>query len=162
MSWSKIITNNFWAKLISLVFAIATWFYIFDMVNQDSFRQKIETTEEVFSRYNFIVKELPVKPVFSGKSPEGYRVAFDKVKVDPSVIAILGPEDVINDLTELNTKSIDLGEYTRSAKLTVGLSSDVDLLNLEDKVVDVYVPVEYSQADVPKAAVKTVVKETVK
>jgi len=158
MSGSSIITNNFWAKLIALVLAIATWFYIFDMVNQDSFRQKSETTEEVFSRYNFIVKELPVKPVFSGKSPDGYRVMFDKVRVEPSVISILGPEDVINDLTELNTESIDLGEYTRSAKLTLGLDSDVDLLDLDGKVVNVYVPVEFTEADAPKAAVKEPVK----
>ena len=68
MRWGNIIFNNFWAKVISLVLAIATWFYVFDLINADSFLQKKQTVEEVFSQYNFIVKEVPVKPVFWGKA----------------------------------------------------------------------------------------------
>ena len=146
MGWGKMILNNFWPKLFALILAMATWFYVFDLVNSDSFSQK-ETVEDVFSRYDFIVKEVLVKPVFSGRSPKGYRVALEKVKIEPSRISLFGPKDILDEVSELSTDSVDLSEYTRSAKLTLGLHSDVKLLNIEDKVVDVYLPVEIVQED---------------
>lgn len=141
MGWANSIINNFWAKLISLILAIATWFYVFDMVNSDSFLQKEETVEDIFSRYKFVVKEVTVKPVFFGTSPKGYRMIFDEVKVDPSRISIFGPKDIVKDVEELKTDRINVGEYTRSVKLSLGLHSNKKLLQLEGKLVDVYLPV---------------------
>jgi YbbR domain-containing protein len=137
-----IIMHNFWLKIISLVLAVATWFYVFDLVTSDSFSKKKETVEDVFARYQFTVKEVPVRPVFAGKAPEGYKIIFDKIKVVPSSISIFGPEEIIEDVEELRTERINLGEYTRSVKLQLGVRSDVKLLQFEDKVVDVYIPVE--------------------
>ena len=142
MDWKNIILNNFWPKIISLILAVATWFYVFDMVNSDSFSQRKATVEEVVSRYDFIVKEIPVKLVFSGKSPKGYKVLFDEIKVTPSNMAVFGPKEIIAGVKELETDKIFLGEYTRSAKLRLGLHSDVKYLQIKDKVVDVYLPVE--------------------
>jgi len=146
----NLIFNNFWAKIISLALAIATWFYVFDLVNSDSFSQKNETIEDVFSHYRFIVKEVPVKPVFTGKSPEGYRVLFDKVKIEPSLISVFGPEEVVDNLEGLQTDKIDLNEYTRSIKLNLRLHSDTKFLKITDKVVDVFLPVEIVEADSPE------------
>lgn len=139
---SNIIFNNFWPKIITFALAIATWFYVFDVVDRDSFSQKKESAETVFSRYKFIVKDVPVKPVFFGKSPEGYRVVFDKIKIEPEKVSIFGPEDIIADVDELRTDKINLGEYTRSVQLNLGLNSDADLLNLDDKIVDIYIPIK--------------------
>lgn len=150
MNGLKFITNNFLAKIISLALAIATWFYVFDLVNSDSFIKKNETIEDVFSRYKFIMKEIPVKPVFSGKSPEGYRVLFDKVKIEPAVISVFGPEEAMDDLEGLQTDKINLGEYTRSVKLSLGLNSDIKFLSISDKVVDLYLPVEPVQTGPPQ------------
>lgn len=146
----NLIFNNFWAKIISLALAVGTWFYVFDLVNSDSFSQKNETIEDVFSHYRFIVKEVPVKPVFTGKSPEGYRVLFDKVKIEPPLISIFGPKEIIEDMEGLQTDKIDLGEYTRSIKLNLGLHSDTKFLKITDKVVDVFLPVETVDADSPE------------
>lgn len=150
MRWGKVITNNFWAKVIALILAVATWFYVFDVVNTDSYLQKEETAEEIFARYKFIVKEVPVKPVFAGKSPEGYRVAFEKVIIEPSKVSVFGPQEVIEEVEELRTDNINLGEYTRSTKLELGLKSDVKFLQFDDKVVNVYVPVEPVAAEQQK------------
>lgn len=138
----NIIFHNFWPKIITFTLAIATWFYVFDVVNRDSFPQRSETAETVFSRYKFIVKDVPVKPLFFGKSPEGYRVLFDKVKIEPERMSIFGPEDLIGDIDEIRTDKINLGEYTRSVQLNLGVSSDVELLNLDDKIVDIYLPIK--------------------
>ncbi|NQT33121.1 MAG: YbbR-like domain-containing protein [Candidatus Omnitrophica bacterium] len=142
MSWGDKLLNNFWPKVIALVLAVATWFYVFDMVNTDSFSQKKETVADAMHRLDFTDKEVSVEAVFTGKSPSGYRVLFNKVKVDPSRISIFGPKVVLKDIDDLRTDKVDLGEYTRSVKLTLGLHSDSRILQLKDKTVDVYIPIE--------------------
>ncbi len=141
MKLLNIITHNFWLKIISLVLAVATWFYVFDLVNPVSFTQKPQTAEDVFARYQFTIKEVPVKLVFTGASPEGYRVEYDKVKVTPSSIAIFGPEEVVEAVDELRTKKIDLGKFRKTTKVQLGIVSDVKMLQFKDKVVEVYLPV---------------------
>ncbi len=139
--WS-VIFSNFWPKVISLVLAVATWFYVFDLVSNDFFLKRKETAEDVFSKYTFITKELPIKPLFSGKSPEGYRAILSKVKITPPRLAIHGPKDVVYDMKELLTDTINLNEHTRTVTLHLGLHSDRDLLQIEEKIVEVYLPVE--------------------
>ncbi|HPN72908.1 MAG TPA: YbbR-like domain-containing protein [Candidatus Omnitrophota bacterium] len=138
----SIITNNFWAKVVTLAFAVATWFYVFDLMNSDPYAHRRESTEEILSNFNFSLKEVPIKPVFYGKSPKGYRVPFEKVKVEPEKMAIFGPKSALDQVEELRTDRIDLREYTAAVQLRLGLSSDVKYINLDNKVVDVYLPVE--------------------
>jgi len=84
------------------------------------------------------MKEIPVKPVFVGKSPEGYRVIFDKVKVEPSMISVFGPDKVLSEVDDLKTDRINLAEYTRSVKINVGIHSSVRALRLKEKIVEVF------------------------
>ncbi len=142
MKLGKIVFNNFWPKVIALVLAIATWFYVFDLVNTDSFLQKKETVEEMLSRFEFTLKEVPVKPVFTGRSPEGYQAIFEKVIVDPSKVTLFGPGEILDGVSELRTEPIDVSEYTKSARLEAKVGSDVKALNFKDKTVYVYLPVE--------------------
>ncbi|MFH1797928.1 MAG: YbbR-like domain-containing protein [Candidatus Omnitrophota bacterium] len=141
MSWGSILFKNFWAKIISLALAIATWFYVFDLVNDDSFSQKKESTEEILDRYKFVMKEIPVKLEFLNSSPEGYSVKFDAIKVEPEKISVFGPEKIIDGVTELKTDAINLKEYTRSANLRVGVHSDEKGLKIKGNVVKVYLPI---------------------
>ena len=95
------ILHNLFPKLLSLILAIATWFYVFDLVNSDS--QRKETIADILTRTDFIVKEVPVKPVFTGKSPAGYKTNFDNITVKPSTVAIFGPEIIVSKVVELKT-----------------------------------------------------------
>ncbi len=138
----RIITNNFWAKVVTLVFAIATWFYVFDLMNSDPYVYRRDNSEQMMSNFNFDLKEVPIKPVFYGKPPRGYKVEFDKVKVEPEKMTIFGPKEALDKVDELRTDRIDLREYTASVQLKLGISSDVKYINLKNTIVDVYLPVE--------------------
>lgn len=139
----NIIFHNFWAKFFTLILAIATWFYVFDLTNSgESFIQKKQTIEDLFAEYKFIVKDVTVKPVFYGKPPKGYQVLVDDVTVTPSTISIYGPEDIIRNVEDLKTEKIDIGEYTRTFNFEASLVSDNDMLKFKDKAVEVFVPVE--------------------
>ncbi len=142
MKWGTVIFNNFLAKIVSLILAALTWFYVFDLINSDPFLQKKESVEDVFSRYKFIVKEVPVNPVFTGKAREGYRINFEGVKIEPSKIAIFGPEEAIAGVKELRTDKINLGEYTKNTNLRLGFDSDTSFLKIKSNAVAVYLPVE--------------------
>ena len=139
--------NNFLLKIFSLILAVATWFYVFDLVNTDSATGKKETLEQVLERYDFTAKEVPVRPVFSGASPQGYRIVYENIKVVPASVVVFGPFESVNAASEVRTDKIDISEYTRSTKLTLGVRSDVRFLRLKDKVVDVYLPVERVQSN---------------
>ena len=141
MNLGKFLLNNFMAKVIALILAISTWFYVYDLIKNDSYIQKKQTAEDVIAQYKFIVKEVPVRPVFVGKTPEGYVVSFDKVKVLPEEISVFGPKEIVEGLDYLNTEKINLDEYTRSVRLRLGLKSNIRFLKMKDKVVDVYLPV---------------------
>jgi YbbR domain-containing protein len=138
----RIITNNFWAKVVTFAVAVATWFYVFDLMNSDPYQHRRESAEKMLSDFNFSLKEVPIKPVFYGRPPRGYRVLFDKVKVEPEKMTIFGPKVALDQVEELRTDRIDVREYTTSVQLRLGLSSDVKYINLDNKVVDVYLPVE--------------------
>ena len=156
MRFQDVIFNNFLPKVVSLVLAISTWFYVFDLVNSESFLQKKEAIEDVLARHRFAVKEVPVKPAFTGKTPRGYRVLFDKVKVDPSCMSILAPESILEGVDELETERIYLGEYTRSVNLRLGIRSNVKALRLKKKSVEVYLPVVEVKAGAGKGDEKAV------
>ncbi|MBU0684212.1 MAG: YbbR-like domain-containing protein [Candidatus Omnitrophota bacterium] len=147
MKLGSIIFNNFWPKIISLVLAVATWFYVFDLINSESFGQKKESAEDVFSRYKFIVKEVPVKPVFTGKVREGYKVDFNAVKIEPEKIAVFGPEEILAGVKELRTDKINLGEYTRSTNLRLGFNSDTKFLRIKSNAVNLHLPVEVDKSE---------------
>ncbi|MGB3114074.1 MAG: YbbR-like domain-containing protein, partial [Candidatus Omnitrophota bacterium] len=103
---------------------------------------KRQALEEVLERYNFMLKEVPVRVVFSGNAPEGYRVVYEKVQVNPSSIAIYGPEELIGKVEELKTDVVNIGEYTRSTQLRLGISADIKPLEFKEKFVEVYIPIE--------------------
>lgn len=140
MRFFDVIVHNFWLKVISLILAAATWFYVFDLIRPARIHQ--ETPEDVFARYQFTIKEVPVKLVFTGKTPKGYRVVFDEVNVIPSTIAVYGPEGVVEGVEDLRTEEINLGKYKKTVKMELDIVSDVKMLQFKDKIVDVYIPVE--------------------
>jgi YbbR domain-containing protein len=140
-----IIVNNIWIKVLSLALAIATWFYVFDLVNIEP---KIkESVENVLSREDIIVKDVPVRLDFRGKSPAGYRVDHENVEITPASISIAGPENIINSIKDIRTDQVDISEFTRPVRMKLGLHSRFRSLKMGSGNVDIYLPVEKIIAD---------------
>lgn len=130
---------NFWAKIVTLILAIATWFYVFDMVNQDyTFEQ---TLFRPAAEPEFTLKKIVVEPSFTGAPPRGYRARLDEVRVDPQHVHVLAPVTMIRRIDAIRTERIDLRKVTKSTKFSVGLTTDLDMLTLPEEKVEVYVPV---------------------
>ncbi len=66
-----------------------------------------------------IKKTLPVDITFSGKPAKGYDI--EKTELKPSFVMIKGPEAVLENITTIPTKPIDLGGASESFKKEVTL-----------------------------------------
>jgi hypothetical protein len=140
------ILNNFWAKVISLILAVATWFYVFDIVTSVDDPRKKDDAGKFFSSERFIARDIPIRPVLFGKPKSGYRLDMEKVRVEPGTISMLLPESIAYSVKELRTEPVDLGEYTKPASLRSKVFSDSKLLRMDRKLVDIFIPIEKEAA----------------
>ncbi|MBF0216810.1 MAG: hypothetical protein HQL30_07445 [Candidatus Omnitrophica bacterium] len=146
-----IIVNNIWIKVLSLALAIATWFYVYDLVNIEPMIK--ESVENVLSREDIIVKDVPVRLDLRGKSPLGYFIDPEKVEITPASISIAGPENIITGIKDIRTDQVDISEFTRPVRMKLGLHSRFRSLKMGSDYTDVYLPVEKIVADEVKKAV---------
>ncbi|MDR1254196.1 MAG: hypothetical protein LBJ95_04225 [Oscillospiraceae bacterium] len=58
-------------------------------------------------------KSLPISLNFKNQ-PEGFEATSERVKITPSTIEIAGPEDIINDITEIKLNSLDFNKIDPS------------------------------------------------
>jgi hypothetical protein len=61
-------------------------------------------------------RRVPVRPVFTGTPPEGYRVETSKVRVQPPMVVLSGPESAVMATTEVETAPIDVSDLDRPAR----------------------------------------------
>lgn len=70
---------------------------------------------------NVIVKNLPVHVNLIGTPNRRYKVAIDKIRVNPSECVITGPLEKIENLTFVTTEPISIDGLTKSIKQKVKL-----------------------------------------
>ena len=88
-----------------------------------------------------VEKELPVKVNFAGRPDKGYQVK-DTV-INPSVVDVIGPQKILEGLSQIKTQPILLSGRTRSFVQTVALEPIFeDNRSTQLKPVDVYVKIE--------------------
>ncbi|KJJ83431.1 YbbR-like protein [Candidatus Omnitrophus magneticus] len=139
------IFNNFLPKFFTLLLAVGTWFYVFDLIHNESFSIKKDVDPEFFGKSNFIFKPLSVRPLFSGALPKGYRIISNEMKINPPTIYVFGPSNLLENVYEIQTDKINLSEYTHPMKINTGFhSSTIKFLKSNDKVVEIDLPVEKS------------------
>ena len=87
-------------------------------------------------------KWLAIKPNVEGKAGKGYRIVHEKIKLNPNISLIEGPEKILKGLDFIYTSPIRVRGYTRSFTQRVSLEPLVkgQLPSLD--IVEVVVPIE--------------------
>ena len=133
------ITNNLGLKMLSLVLAITTWFYI----NRELAKMKNEEERAIFSLINYEVtsKRLPVNLTLVGNTQKGYEIATDKITLEPETCVVIGPKKILSDISYVRTLPIDISEYTKDIAKEVPLAPIAEGISLKDYMVKIHIPI---------------------
>ena len=139
MKAKKWITNNLGLKIMSLVLAIATWFY----VSLELAKLKSEEEKAIISmlRYQVISKTLPVQLTIVGEVRENCEVITDDITIDPETIVVIGPDSILNKVNFVRTMPVDISEYTRDIIKDVELAPIAEGITLRHSLVKVHIPI---------------------
>lgn len=132
-------TNNIWLKVLSLMLAIITWFYVADTLSKNA-----EEKNRISSlmHYNLVVKDLPVKPNIQGKVPDGYRIEKNAIKIEPQSSLISLPKELFEYIEFLKTEPIDVSSRTKTFSVNAGLEGLFNLKVHSDKIFKVIIPIQ--------------------
>jgi len=146
MKLGKNLINNLWLKVIALIFAITTWFYVFNEIEMDTIKKSSET--EVYPSYSrMISRKLYVKAIFIGEPPPGYELVVEKVQVDPLYFVVAGPKDLLKDVDKFETQPINISWYKKTTVYESRLAPIAPSLKTEDLSVKVTIPIKKIEAE---------------
>jgi YbbR domain-containing protein len=139
MRAKKWITNNLGLKILSLILAIMTWFY----VSNELAKIKSEEEEAIFSmlHYEVISKALPIKLTIIGEAREGYKINEGGITLDPENCVVIGPDNILNNVSLARTIPIDVSEYTQDINKQISLAPIAKGISLKGNFVNVYIPI---------------------
>lgn len=139
------ITNNFGLKLVSLILAIGTWFYI----SLELTKLKSEEERAIISmlQYEVISKKLPVQLTIVGEARKDYIVMTDDITIDPETIVVIGPDSILEKVNFARTIPIDISEYTRDVIKEIELAPIAKGITLKHSLVNVHIPIVKKDID---------------
>lgn len=85
---------------------------------------------------------VTVFPQFEGVPPVGYRL--ENYEITPSQVEVIGPNEIINDLGSVPTRSIDLSDLRQSTTVDVPLELPPEVTLAQDVVVSVRLQIRRS------------------
>lgn len=141
MKFGKWVLNNFWLKAISLIFALITWFYVVNII-EDTTGTKTILAKFIPSYSRMISKKLFIKAVFTGELQAGYKLKMNDVKIDPPFFIVAGPRHVMNKVEKLETVPIDISKYKKTVINEVQIAPVAPSVDTEKLLVRVIVPIE--------------------
>ncbi len=146
MKFGKIILNNFWLKMVALIFAIITWFYVINLIEDTTGKKTI--LAKMLPSYNRMTsKKLFIKAIFVGELPEKYKLLMEQVKIDPPYFIVAGPKFIINKVDRLETVPIDISKYRKTTIYQAQISSMGPSVDTEKLLVKVTIPIEIVETD---------------
>ena len=102
--------------------------------------EKIEPDSVLLQLEPRIAREVPVRPRFEGRLPEGYELG--QVRVVPGGVRISGPESAVKAVEQIATESIPLDERTASFTLqSAAIEPPDEKIKMADRFVTVSVEV---------------------
>lgn len=135
----KWVTHNFWLKVISLVLAFTTWSYVTWQLK----KAKEEEERTMFSmiHYDFISKVLPIEITVIGKAKDGYGIIHGGITVLPNNCLIMGPKNILNDISVVKTVPIDISEHNKDIDKRVSLAPIPGGIATKDEFIKIHIPI---------------------
>lgn len=146
MKFGKIILNNFWLKIVALIFAAITWFYVINLI-EDTTGKKTILAKMLPSYSRLTSKKLFIKAIFAGELPEKYKLLMEQVKIDPPYIIVAGPKFILNKVERLETAPIDISKYRKTTVYQAQISSIGPNVDTEKLQVKVIIPIKKVETD---------------
>ncbi len=136
--------KNFWLKIISLVLAIITWYYVAEELSHAPGEERLPFWIS-YTQTN-VVKEVKIVPVIVGYPAKGYAVRPENIKVKPDTTFIMGSKRVVDKIDALRTWQIDVSGQNKTSTLMVPLElvKGVRFYG-SGGIVDVTIPIEKAQ-----------------
>jgi len=89
---------------------------------------RVQPSSVILSLDKLIQKHFPIKAVASGRVASGY--VLKKMKMDPEVITITGPQTILFQIDELQTQNINLEGLSESQQRQVPLKLSTEIVEL--------------------------------
>lgn len=147
---SRIITHNFWMKVLSLALAIVTWLYVTWQLQ----KAKHEEERAIFSmiHYDIVLRSLPIEMTIIGKPKDGYEVAEKGITVEPKECLIVGPKNILANVKTAKTVPIDISGYSKDVDKKISLAPMAGGILSEDEFIKVHIPIAKKDEPAPLPA----------
>ncbi len=130
------IKSNFGYKIIALLLAITTYFYVQGEIGIKGIGLgERELLEDVVS------KVVPIKVSIKGEPPEGYEVLKANITLTPERVIVMGKKDNIANISEVSTQEIDVRKFTHTQVMSIPLLALENAIVISSKTVTVEIPI---------------------
>ncbi len=135
------IFNNFALKIMALLLAVISWFYIMGEIEGTGYSQKSVFEFSFPERY--ADKMVPIKINITGLPAAGYHSSLEKVYLNPKYCLVVGPHSLVKHLDYVLTEAIDISGADKTVTKQVALQKIANLrLTSNKKFVEVTIPIE--------------------
>ena len=142
----KLFFENALLKFISLILALALWFYVVNELHKGTVEER-QLLRSILPAESMIAKKLPIKPIFIGKARWGFGLVRDKSVVVPDYCIVVGTKELLDKVKFAHTMPIDVSGLSKSFTRTISLSPIAPGIFMEETLVQVTVPIERTVSD---------------
>ena len=139
----KILSEKTLLKILALVLAIISWYYIDKALNERS-KEEIELIRKVLPSEQMAAKKLSIRPIFTGRTRAGFDIVREKVVVFPEYCIVVGSKNMLERLKFIYTLPVDIGQASKSFTKSIPLNPIAPGVYMEETLVQVTVPIERS------------------
>jgi len=135
----NLVMNNIGLKLIALLLAIITWFYIVVELQKGAVEER-EVLQRILP-YRMVSKQVPVKLDLVGEPPKGFAIDKENLAITPSACIIVGPKSLLEKLTTVSTQPVDVSKMTKTLTKDISVISPIKGMRLKDRFVSITIPI---------------------
>jgi YbbR domain-containing protein len=116
----NILLNNAVIKIVSLILAVLTWMYVARQLYIENIAKEEEISPAIqVSGEQLIIKRLPIYVNIEGSPFAGYKIALDKIIVEPPHSVLSGPPEVVNSLSYLITEPVNINGASTTVRKSI-------------------------------------------